>query len=133
MRRFFLIGLCLLAACGSDSSTAPQQSIAGTWTLRTINGTSLPYIITQSGADKAELMSDAFTISGTGSFTQTSVIRYTTNGVATTQSSAEAGSYTINGTAVTLHFNSDGSTVTASWSGNTLTATAGGLVGVYGR
>jgi hypothetical protein len=122
-------------ACGSDSSssTGPQATIAGTWTLQTINGQGLPFIVVQNGSNKTEVVSDVVTISGTGSYTQTSTIRVTTNGVANTQSSADAGTYTLNGTAVAFHSNSDGSTTNAAWSGNTLTVTDVGLAAVYKR
>jgi hypothetical protein len=134
MRRCLaLFAVALITACGSDASTAPQPTIAGTWTLQTINGSPLPFIVAQTGTNKVELVSDVVVISGTGSFTETSSVRTTTNGVATTQSVADAGSYTLNGTAVTLHFNSDGSTATGSWSGNTVTVTDVGLALVFTR
>jgi hypothetical protein len=93
----------------------------------------LPFIIAQTGANKIELMSDVFVVASTGSFTQTTTVRSTINGVVTTESVADAGSYTVSGTAITLHFNSDGSTGTASWSGNTMTTTDGGVAAVYVR
>jgi hypothetical protein len=44
--RALVAGLALmaLAACGGDSSTArPSDSVAGTWTLQTYNGKTLPF------------------------------------------------------------------------------------------
>jgi hypothetical protein len=133
MRRLAVFFALLALACGSDSSTTPGGTIAGTWSLKTINGTSLPFIVAQTGADKLEIVSDVYVISGTGSFTETTTLRATTNGVATTQSVADAGSYTLNGTAITVRYNSDGSSVTGSWSGNTITVTQDGLAAVYTR
>lgn len=133
MRKIAIVMFALAAACGGDSSTGPSASIAGTWTLQTINGAALPFIVAQTGANKVELLSDVVVISGTGSFTETTSVRTTTNGVPTTQSVADAGNYTLSGTAITIHFNSDGSTATGSWSGNTITTTDGGLALVYKR
>src|SRR5262245_42183221 len=135
MRRLLVVALSLIAACGGDSTTGPtvQEQIAGTWTLSTVNGAPLPFIIAQSGANKLELLSDVFVVASTGSFTQTSTVRSTISGVVSTQSVADAGTYTVNGTAITLHFNSDGSTGTASWSGNTMTTTDAGVALVYRR
>jgi hypothetical protein len=130
---FLLLSALALAACGSDSSTAPAPTIAGTWTLQTINGSALPFTIAQTATSKIEVLSDVITISGTGSFTQTTSLRSTTSGVATTQSVADAGTYVVNGSAVTLRFNSDGSTGTGSWSGDTITTTDGGFALVYKR
>jgi hypothetical protein len=133
MRRLLPFIFLAIAACSTDSTTGPTGSIAGTWTLQTVNGFSLPFTIEQTVTDKVELLSDVIVISGTGSFTQTATVRTTTNGAATTQSAADAGTYTLNGTAITLHFNSDGSTGTGSWSGNTITTTDGGLALVFKR
>ena len=132
-RSLLLAAVAFAVACGSDSPTGPAVSIAGTWTLQTVNGSALPFIIAQIGQDKVELLSDVFVVSETGSFTETSTVRMTQNGVVTTNSAADAGSYTVNGTAVSLHFNSDNSTATASWSGNTMTTTDGGFALVYKR
>jgi hypothetical protein len=90
-------------------------------------------VLAQTGTNKAEIVGDVYVISGTGSFTQTTTVRTTTNGVATTQSVADAGTYTLNGTAITVRYNSDGSTATGSWSGNTITVTQDGLAAVYTR
>ena len=135
MRRLLVLALSLVAACGGDSTTAPpvQEQIAGTWTLSTVNGAPLPFTIAQTGTNKIEILSDVFVVVSTGSFTQTTTVRSTINGVVSTQSVADAGTYTVNGTAITLHFNSDGSTGTASWSGNTMTTTDGGIALVYLR
>src|SRR5262245_21206057 len=135
MRRLLVLALSLVAACGGDSTTGPpvQEQIAGTWTLSTVNGAPLPFTIAQTGTNKIEILSDVFVVVSTGSFTQTTTVRSTINGVVSTQSVADAGTYTVNGTAITLHFNSDGSTGTASWSGNTMTTTDGGIALVYLR
>ena len=135
MRRLLAVALVLAAACGGDTTTGPtvQQQITGTWSLSTVNGSALPFTIAQTGTNKVELVSDVFVVASTGSFTQTTTVRTTINGVVTTQSVADAGTYTVSGTAITLHFNSDGSTGTASFSGNTFTTTDGGLALVYRR
>lgn len=138
MRRTAFVATMILAVlsaagCANDSTSPATQSIAGSWTLQSVNGSSMPFIVAQTGTNKTELLSDVIAISGTGSFTQTTSVRTTTNGVPTTQSVADAGSYTLNGSAITLHFNSDGSTGTGSWSGNTITTTDGGFALVYKR
>jgi hypothetical protein len=139
MRRTAFVATMILAilsaaGCGGDSTSPAAQSIAGSWTLQSVNGSPLPFIVPQTGADKLEVLSDVLVISGTGSFTQTTSTRTTTNGVPTTQSVVDAGSYTLNGSTVTLHFSSDGFIGTASWSGNTITTVTGeGLALVYKR
>jgi hypothetical protein len=134
--RFVSSALLLLAvACGaSDAATAPTSaSVAGTWNLQTINGAGLPYVLDQTGANKDELVSDVVTAVSTGSFTRTTTVRTTFNGQVTTQSVADAGRYSLNGTAVVFTFNSDNSVGTGSISGNTLTVADNGVALVYRR
>lgn len=132
MRALAIAAVTLLIACGDDGTTAPTTtSVAGTWTLQSINGTSLPYVIAQTGADKIEITSDVVTAVATGSFTQITTIRTTVSGQISTQSVADAGTWTLNGTAVTFQFNSDGSVGTGSISGNTLTVTESGFAYIY--
>lgn len=134
LRRFVPVVFAIaLTACGSDSTTGPTASIVGTWHLQSINGTPLPYVIAQTGTNKTELTADVFTVSVGGSFTETTTLRLTVNGQVTTQSGADAGNYTLNGTAVSFRFNSDGSTGTGAWSGNTVTVAESGFSYIYTR
>jgi hypothetical protein len=130
-----LIAACLLvlAACGGDDGpTAPTMaSIAGTWNLQTVNGSPLPFTVAQSGADKIEVLGDAITVTATATFTQLTQVRVTQGGQATTQSVADAGSYTLSGKTVTFTFNSDGSSGTGTLNGTTLTVTDSGIALVY--
>lgn len=135
MRRL-LAGLVMLAvvACGgSDSGTGPTAtSVVGNWTLSTVNGTALPYLLIGSGANKSELTSGSLTVSST-SYTITFGLRTTANGVVSTSSSADAGTVAITGTAITLRSTVDGTTITGGASGNTLTLSESGGVYVFTR
>ncbi|HYD53638.1 MAG TPA: hypothetical protein VEA99_13465 [Gemmatimonadaceae bacterium] len=124
----------LLAGCGGDdgSPTEPTSgSIAGTYTLRTVNGNNLPFTILQVGADKIELMNETITVAEGGSFTQQGTVRLTESGTVTTESYADAGSYTRNGTSVTFRVNSDGTTITGTIANGSITAAADGFSLVY--
>ena len=122
----------MLLACGDDSATAPTtDSVAGTWSLQSINGTALPYVVFQIGADKVELVSDVVVAVASGTFTQTTVVRTTASGQVTTESQADAGTWSLNGTAVTFQFNGDGTTGTGSISGNSMTIAESGFAFVY--
>jgi lipocalin-like protein len=138
MRRLIALVLTVgLVACGSDATSPSATSITGTWSLKTVNGAALPFVVFASGTDKEEIVSDVFTLTAnnasSGAFTQLTTFRITQNGQVASQSLPDAGTYTLNGSAVTLQFNSDSSSVTGAWSGNTITVTENGLVGVYQR
>lgn len=132
MRRFLAVMLLAAAvSCGGDKTTGPTAAtITGTWTLQSVNGSALPYTVAQTGANKVEVTADVLTIASS-SFTQTTTVRSTINGQVTTQSVSDAGTYTLNGTAASFRFNSDGSTGTGSFSGSTLTVAEDGFAYVY--
>ena len=131
MRRILVVFAALAIGCGSDSATRPAEpSIVGAWALQTINGSSLPFVVTQSGSDKAEVLSDIATADDHGGYTEVTQFRTTLNGQATTQAFTDVGTYTVKGNAVTLR-SSDGSSVTASLSGTTFTISSGSFVYVY--
>ena len=125
----FLLALAA-AACSSDSS-GPDVSVVGTWQLQTVNGQALPYVVAQSGSDKIEVTSDVLTVAEGGAFTEITTIRVTSGGTVTTQSIPDAGSYSVNGTAVNFTFQSDGSSGTGTLSESTLTVATQGVSLVY--
>ena len=128
--RWLLLAFVMIGfACGGDS-TGPNDSVAGTYSLRTVNGANLPYIVLQVGADKLELTADVLTLTDGGSFTQITTFRVTENGQVTTSTVADAGSYTRNGTAISATFNSGG-TATGTISGGTITVALDGFSYVY--
>jgi hypothetical protein len=119
-------------ACSDDDSTGPDDiSVEGTWTLQSVNGSNLPYVLAQAGADKVEVTADVLTVGSGGAFTELTTVRVTSGGTVTTQSLPDAGTYTVNGTAVTFVFQSDGSSGTGTLNGDRLTVATGGLSLVY--
>jgi hypothetical protein len=128
MRRFVaLLAFAALAACGD--STSPD-SVTGTYTLRTVNGSPLPYPVLQSSADTIEITSDMISLNDGGKFAELGTARSTQNGVVTTSTIADAGTYTVTGTAIILVSAQFGS-ISGSVSGGTLTRTTQGLVAVF--
>ena len=132
MRFIACLLLMVAAACGGDSPTEPTPaSVAGTWRLQTVNGSVLPYLLVQFGTDKVELTSEVLTVAASGSFTQLTQFTTTQSGEVSIEDLTDAGTYTLNGTAATFTYDSDGSTGTGSLSGNTLTVAGGGFAMVY--
>jgi hypothetical protein len=130
MRRSFLttfvLAAALLSGCGSDKSTGPTQaSIVGTWNLESVNGTPLPYVF-QTTPTKLEVLSEQFVVDADGTFTDESTVREMDGSTVTTQTSTDAGTYSLNGTAVEFLY-SDQSSLTASLSGNSFIVAGGGL------
>lgn len=130
-RACILLVTLVLVACGGDSTTQPTMaSVAGTWNLQSVNGAALPYTISQSGSDSELLTGDVITATSSGSFTEITTYRVTQSGQTSTQTSSDAGSFSLNGTAVSFAFNS-GSTGTGTLNGNTFTIAEGGVSFLY--
>jgi hypothetical protein len=133
MRRT-LAGLFLIAAiaCGSDSTTTePDVQMTGTWSLQSVNGAALPYLV-QTTPSKVELLSDVF-VMATGGFVEQSIVRTTTGTTVTLDTARDVGTYTVKGSATTFMWSSDGSSAVVSVTGNTFLAKSGSTSFVYSR
>ena len=122
MRRllpFAFAAVALTAACNSDS-TGPNGSIVGTYSLRTINGSPLPY---QVGYNQT-ITSEQLALNNDGSYSD---IAYYSNGT----SYQEVGYYSANNNAITFNDQTDGITYQGSVSGNVLTEINGGYTAAY--
>jgi hypothetical protein len=134
-----IAAVCLSACGGGDSGTGPTTgtAVAGSYSLKTVNGSPLPYTIIAQGTSKLEITADVITLtangSSSGSVSQLSTLRNTQNGQATTSTQTDAGTYTLNGSAISIKWSSDGSISTGSLSGNSMTITDQGLALVYSK
>ena len=123
MRRLVMLALAgctMLAACSTDS-TGPNGSVAGTYTLRTIDGQPLPY--TFSGG--LRLTSDELTLRTDGTYEDVS--RYSDG-----TSFVDDGDYTNYNGAVTF-YSSSGETYQGSVSRDVLTQILNGYTQVFQR
>jgi hypothetical protein len=107
--------------------------VAGTWRLQTVNGLPLPFTLSETGMDKEELISEVITLAAPGSLTIVTAFRYTTGSNVFSESIPDEGTYAVDGSTVTITWDSDGSTSTATVSGNTMTLQDIGLTFVYRR
>jgi len=136
MRRLLSLALVFAAlACGSDNddSTAPTQaSVAGTWTLQTVNGSSLPFTLASAPA-KIELLSYVVNVSANGTWTSSQQTRTTIGTQApVTATTTDGGTYTLSGNSVAITSSTSGSVAQAGTiSGNTLTLTSSGFIFVF--
>ena len=110
-----------LVACGGDSPTSPASaSIAGTYQLKTVNGSPLPFTY-QSGLDKIVVTSDVITVADGGTWTETGHFTLTYNGQTSDQVISDVGTWTRAGTEVSFYSTRQGE---VSYSG---TFTGGGF------
>ncbi len=120
------IFLAAFVACGGDSSTNPSANIAGTYTLRSVKRLGASVYLLRRWIHQVEILDDG------GTFTESGHTRTTENGKVTTESIVDAGTYTLNGTAITFK-GSDGTPTSGSLSGSSLTLADAGISAVYSK
>lgn len=112
MRRLaLLLAVVALAACNNDS-TSPNGTVVGTYSLRTVNGSQLPYTF----SDGSVLVSDQLTINSNGTYTD--IASYSN-----VNSNPEQGYWSINNNLISFNDINSGANYTGSVSGSVLTET----------
>ena len=133
----YAVSTVVLAGCGSDGGTAPNQdlvsntALVGTWNLTTVNGAALPLLL-QESAPKVELMSDQLIVLSSGKFTRTVLARFTDGTDSSTETYPDSGTYKLSGTSAIFTF-TDGSGGMGTLSGNQMTVSGTGIPFVYQR
>lgn len=91
-----------LSACGDRDPTDPTAAVSGSYSLRTINGETLPVIFDQSGANTAEILDGSITLHAAGTFADSITYRFTIDGEVDIQDDAVSGTWVQSRTAVIL-------------------------------
>lgn len=131
MRRLLLI--CAIVggiACG-DSTSPGMAAVAGTWSLQSVNGSPLPYTISQGSLSTTQIASGTLVVSRSGTFTDTTTVATTANGEQSTSAEADSGSYSLNGAVVSFAFVTDGLTGTGLLNGDSVTVALSGYSLLY--
>lgn len=97
-----VLALAIFAACGGSDSTSPASaSVGGTYSLKTINGSPLPFVF-QSGTTSVTILADALVVGENGTWTESTSYKQTVNGQTSTGTGGDAGTWVRAGTAVTF-------------------------------
>ncbi|MGI8619554.1 MAG: hypothetical protein ACR2L6_10795 [Gemmatimonadaceae bacterium] len=126
-----LLGL-VAAGCGGSDGINEPQSVAGTYTLRTVNGAALPFVAFETAGYKLEVTGASYVLAASGTFTNSVSFRETEGGAVTTSTETLTGQYTVSGTTITFT-DTDGDVITGSLSGNTLQLSGDGITAVFVR
>jgi hypothetical protein len=125
MRRSAIVFTALaigVAACNDANPAGPTANVAGLYSLRSINGTSLPITFSNGRT----LTSDVLTLNADGTFSDDA--QFSDGSV-----EVEQGFYTNNNGAIDFTDMDTGQRFSASVSGTVLTEFVGGLTEVYQR
>ena len=121
--RVFLAFLVLgLVACGDD--VIGPEDIAGTYTLQSVNGQSLPWVL-EAGI---EATAGSVTINQNMTCSRSLTATLTDGGTVVTVTNTDEGTYTFVNGAIMFAWDSDGSTDSGSIVGSQLTLSADGDV-----
>jgi hypothetical protein len=135
MRRFpalaAVAAILSVAACG-DSPTETSGSVVGTWHLQTINGTAPPFTLINTTDYRFEVLAGVLDIDSDGTYANTYTYRETENGIATTYSETDIGTWAQSGSTIILE-DEEGFQAEANFSGNQLTFTESGFTVRYAR
>jgi hypothetical protein len=118
------------AGCLGDGMTG-SSTVTGAYTLRTVNGSPLPYTIVGSGTARTEIIDDVITLYEGGTYAESGHSRTTLNGQVANASNTETGSYSLFGTSVTLRSSDGGRTRMPTIDGNTMTIVESGMTAVF--
>ena len=120
------------AACGRDTATGPDEDIAGSYTLRTINGQNLPYTTSSVGVNRAEVLSSSLSLNADGTFGEERSVRRTHSGVSITEAEMKFGTYTSTSSGVTFRATT-GAQVSGTTANGSITFIEEGFTFVYAR
>jgi len=135
VRLVLALSLCAAASCGGDASVSPSTvSFTGDYTLKTIDGQNLPFVITQFVGFSQAVASSRLTIADGGSWSETRV-RLTTQNAQTTQDTVvNSGTWVRSGNLLNLHSTVSGVTAfTGTFTGSQLNFTDFGYPYVFVR
>ncbi|MEP6620283.1 MAG: hypothetical protein ABJE47_13250 [bacterium] len=128
--RFAVIAMAAsVLACGADTTRPPLPSIAGTWSLVSMNGAPLPVTLQDAGP-RLDLTSEDLLIAD-GTFQQQRLVRSTDAGQTRELYGATAGTYDSYVALHVFHFPGVGISTTAEISGDTMTVTSPGNAFTY--
>jgi hypothetical protein len=124
--------LVLAALTGCGDSPTESFSVVGTWELSTFAGNPLPALVSQSGADKVEIISGRIVLAADGTYDNLVTRRYTVSGGVTLEAGTDHGTYTTTSTSIVFQpaqFTSP--TATAVLSGSSFSVGSSATLFVY--
>jgi hypothetical protein len=134
MKRIVIALLAVaLAGCGSDATGPSGGSVTGTWNLRSVNGTNLPYSFPPQQGVTITVTGSVLTLSSDGAYNEIDSILLVGPGGAATTTHLEAGMWSATNGSITFDDQTDGVVYQGSVTGNALTEIVNGFAQVYAR
>jgi hypothetical protein len=124
-----------LTAVGCSDSTGPAGSLAGTYSLNSVNGVTPPiFVIGGPGSTYTEeVIGGSIVLDTQGNYTGTTRYRDTNAGQQTVFDDTIIGYWTLSGNSLTLTDSQTGDQYIGTVSGNTITLSNSGYTEVYSK
>lgn len=119
-----------IAACSGDS-TEPVIAVAGSYTLSSISGVTLPVRLLESAEGVLFIDAGSLVLGADGTFTLSETDRLVAEKSSTTTQLQSTGTYTSKGSEITLHYTAPVRTVNGKVATNVVTLSGGGVSFVY--
>ena len=129
--RTALIAFTAAISVACSDGIVGSSTVNGNYTLRTVNGSSLPYTVSTVGTTKTEILGDTIHLYEGFTFSETKTSRVTVNGTPATSSHTESGSFTLMGNSVFLRGNDGGPLQVAVVDADVMTFVFNGLTSVF--
>lgn len=130
VRAFLALAMLFSVACFDDYSTG-VGTVTGAYTLRTINGSALPYTMQVDATTRKEIIDDMITLFSGGSYSRTQHANTTVGGQTTSETNTESGAYALVGTSVTLNPSPAGPSTVTTIEGKTMTIVESGITWTF--
>ena len=126
--RLIVLACAALMACSSTTDVSTE--FIGTFSMQSVNGSPLPFLVSQNGTSSTSLTSDQLTIADGGTWSESGIERTVdNNGFATNNTYADNGTWTRSGSSLVLYSIPSNDT---AWSGtfgtNTLSVSQGSSI-----
>ncbi len=109
------------AGCGSSNSTGPTgSSLAGTWNLTKVNGSSLPAVVQAFPPDTVSITQGTVILTST-TWNFHATIQLSLAGLHSDTTQADSGTYTVSGSTLSMKSAGDTNVTTATVNGTTVT------------
>lgn len=118
-----LVAVCAIgiAACSDSTSPKPKDDVTGTYTLTSVANMPVPVVLFQDSTETDELTAGSISLTSDKRWSGVLTLRVTTSSGVKSQDANDGGTYTVSGTALMLTLDSDGSQLSGTVGGGTLT------------
>lgn len=125
MRILVVVFALFVVACGDPTAPTPG-SVAGTWSLQSVNGAGLPAVVDSITGEAVSVTSETLTATSAETWASIAHLRFVVGGTPVDAVQTDAGTFAISGSTVAFVSQSSGLQGTGTISGSRFTLAVAG-------